>query len=419
MVGEAKHPSGETGPLDGITVLDLSRVLVGPFCTMQLGDLGANVIKIERPGVGDTTRQWKPPTYGDSDESAYYLSVNRNKQSIALDLSTEAGREIVTRIAAEADVLVENFRVGRMAEWGLDYATLHEECPHLIYCAISGFGEWGPDRDEPAYDITMQARGGLMSITGIEDGPPVRVGVALADIGAGMYATQAILAALFARERGNGVGQKIDVSLLDGQAAWMSYQAVNYFATGTPPGRMGSKHPNIVPYRAFETADGYVVVACTTDSFWERLCNAIDRPHLFAQDRFASNAGRVANRGELEPMLEETFRSLSTADAIDRLSSHDVPVSEVKDMRGVFEDPQILARGMRQSIDHPTIDDLDVPGSPMHFSRTPTTVRRHPPRLGEHTTEVLEEYGVSKRELQRLRSVGAIPSAREYPSEGG
>lgn len=409
MVGEARTPEGDAGPLDGITVLDPSRVLVGPFCTMQLGDLGADVIKIERPGIGDTTRAWRPPTYGDSGESAYYLSVNRNKRSVELDLGTERGQAVFRDLAAQADVLVENFRVGKMAEWGIDYASLHEDHPDLIYCAISGFGEWGPDADRPAYDITMQARGGLMSITGVAGGPPVRVGVALADIGAAMYATQAILAALLERELGDDGGQKIDVSLLDGQAAWMSYQAVNYFATGTPPGRMGSKHPNIVPYRAFETADGYVVVACTTDRFWGRLCEAIERPDLAGDDRFETNEARVNRRDTLEPMLEEAFEAFTTAEALERLAAHDVPASEVQDMTAVFRDPQVQARGLRQSVDHPLIDDLELPGSPMHFSRSPASIRRHPPLLGEHTVEVLQEYGISEEELAALRAADAIP----------
>lgn len=411
MVGEARTPETDTGPLDGIVVLDASRVLVGPFCTMQLGDLGADVIKLEQPGIGDTTRSWHPPTYGDSEESAYYLSVNRNKRSVELDLSTEAGQSVFRELAGDADVVVENFRVGKMAEWGLDFASLRDDHPGLIYCALSGFGEWGPDANRPAYDITMQARGGLMSITGLEDGPPVRVGVALADIGAAMFATQAILAALFERERGDGTGQKIDVSLLDGQAAWMSYQAVNYFATGVSPGRMGSKHPNIVPYRAYETADGHVVVACTTDRFWHRLCEAVDRSDLSADERFASNDRRVTHREELEPELESAFADLTTRDAVDVLRAHDIPASAVQDMAAVFADPQVNARGLRETVAHPTIGEVDMPGSPMHFSRTPTTVRRHPPLLGEHTEVVLREHGFTDRDLEASRAAGAIPDA--------
>ncbi len=227
------------------------------------------MIKVERPGTGDQTRTWRPPSFGEGEDaqSAYYVSVNRNKRSVEVNLATDAGREVFRDLAREADVAVENFRVGKTAEWGLDYPDLVDDNPGLIYCSLSGYGEWGPDRDEPAYDVMMQAKGGLMSITGVEGGPPVRVGVALADVGAGMYATQAILAVLLDRELGDGTGQKVDVSLLHGQAAWMSYIATNYFASGEPPGRVGSKHPNIVPYRAFETRDDYVVVACSSDAF--------------------------------------------------------------------------------------------------------------------------------------------------------
>ena len=411
MVGEARTPDDDRGPLSGITILDASQVLVGPFCTMQLGDLGADVIKVERPGVGDQTRGWKPPTYGDSDESAYYLSINRNKRSIELNLATEAGRDVFRDLASEADVLVENFRAGKMAEWGLDYPDLESENPGLIYCGLSGYGEWGPDRDKPAYDIMMQARGGMMSITGEEDGPPVRIGVALADIGAGMYATQAILAALLERELGDGTGQKIDVSLLDGQVAWMSYQALNYFATGQPPGRMGSKHPNLVPYRAFETRDGYVVVACASEQIWPRFCTAIDRPELETDDRFATNEDRVRNREALDRILEPLFARYSTAEALERLESADVPASDVKNVAEVFDDPQVEARNMHWRVDHPTAGSVSMPGSPMQFSRTPTAVRSHPPRLGEHTESILEEFGYRAEDVERLRNEGAIPAS--------
>ncbi|MDR5674184.1 Succinyl-CoA:mesaconate CoA-transferase or predicted acyl-CoA transferase/carnitine dehydratase [Halalkaliarchaeum sp. AArc-CO] len=406
MGGECKQPTESDGPLSGITVLDASRVLVGPFCTMQLGDLGADVLKVERPGTGDQTRDWRPPAF--DDESAYYLSVNRNKRSIALNLATRAGREVFRDLAREADVLVENFRVGKMAEWDLEYSSLREENPGLVYCSLSGYGEWGPDHDEPAYDIVMQARGGLMSVTGIEDGPPVRVGVALADIGAGMYATQAILAALLERELGDGTGQKIDVSLLDGQVAWMSYQALNYFATGDPPGRMGSRHPNIVPYRAFETVDGYVVVACASNGFWRPFCEAIDRPDLADIDRFDANEKRVRNREELEPMLETEIRSFRTEELLDRLKERGVPASDVRDMSEVFADPQIEARGMCWTAEHPTAGEVSMPGSPMHFSRTPASLRRYPPRLGEHTDEILKEYGYTGADLAELCNLDAI-----------
>ncbi|WP_435156634.1 CaiB/BaiF CoA transferase family protein [Haladaptatus sp. DFWS20] len=402
MVGEARQPETDTGPLDGVTVLDASRVLVGPFCTMQLGDLGADVIKVERPDGGDQTRGWHPPTYGESEESAYYLSVNRNKRSMTLNLASEDGRELFRDLASEADIVVSNFRVGKMEEWGLDYQTLRKENPGLVYCALSGYGEWGPDRDRPAYDLIMQAEGGLMSITGEKDGAPVRVGVAIADIGAGMYATQAILAALLERELGDGTGQKIDVSLLDGQVAWMSYMASNYFATGTPPGRMGSKHPTIAPYQAFPTADGYVVIAVPSPNLWPKFCTAIGRDDLVDDDRFHDNASRVENREELDALLEAEFAEYTTTEILDLMDDHGVPATAVKDMEDVFDNPQVAARGMHQSVSHPTAGDVEMAGSPMNLSKTPASVRSHPPLLGEHTEEVLAEYGYTAADIDRL-----------------
>jgi crotonobetainyl-CoA:carnitine CoA-transferase CaiB-like acyl-CoA transferase len=295
-----------------------------------------------------------------------------------------------------------------MDEWGLGYEDLRAENPGLVYCALSGYGEWGPARDRAAYDLIMQAEGGLMSITGEEDGAPVRVGVAIADIGAGMYATQAILAALFEREVGDGDGQKIDVSLLDGQVAWMTYMASIYFATGDPPGRMGSKHPTLAPYQAFPTADGYVVVAVPSPNIWPKFCAALDRPDLVDDPRFETNADRVDNRSSLDSLLEAEFEGYTTDEAVALLDDHGVPASEVKDMEAVFDSPQVEARGMRQSVDHPTVGPVEMPGSPMHFSSTPTTVRRHPPLLGEHTREVLREFGYSDAEVDEFVDEGVV-----------
>ncbi|WP_160133240.1 CaiB/BaiF CoA transferase family protein [Halococcus salsus] len=402
MTGEAREADGETGPLDGLTVLDASRVLAGPFCTMQLGDLGAEVVKVERPDGGDQTRGWQPPSYGESDESAYYMSINRNKRSIALNLASADGREVFRALAREADILVENFRVGKMDDWGLGYDDLAEVNPELVYCSLSGYGEWGPDADRPAYDIIMQAEGGLMSITGEEGRTPVRVGVALADIGAGMYATQAILAALLERELGNSGGQKVDISLFDGQVAWMTYMASNYFATGDPPTRMGSRHPTIVPYQAFETQDSYVVVAVGSEAIWARFCTALDREDLAEHERFSTNADRVANREELDSLLADEIGEYGTDEVLSVFDDHDVPASDVHDMADIFETPQVEARGMHREIEHPTAGSVEMPGSPMHFSNTPTTIRQYPPRLGEHTRELLHEAGYEDEAIEEL-----------------
>lgn len=406
MTGEARDSEGE-GPLSGLTVLDCSQVLVGPFCTMQLGDLGAEVIKIERPGVGDQTRGWHPPRFGDDGPTAYYASVNRNKRSVTLNLARKEGQEIVRTLAADADVLVENFRVDAMEKWDLGYEALSEVNPELIYCSLSGYGEWGPFSEKPAYDLMIQAEGGMMSITGEDGKGPVRVGVAIADIGAGMYATQSILGALLARELRDVGGQKIDVSLLDAQAAWMSYMATNYFASGDVPRKMGSAHPTIVPYQSFETRDGHVVVAAASEKLWRAFCLAIDREDLANKVRFETNADRVEHREELVEILGTEIKGYSTDEAVDLLTAHDVPARAVHDMSDVFSHPQIKARGMRREVDHPR-GNVELPGSPMFLSKTPTEIHRHPPELGEHTEEVLEEAGYSVDEIAGFRERDTI-----------
>lgn len=408
MTGEARDPTGDEGPLAGLTVLDTSRVLAGPFCGMQLGDLGADVIKIERPDGGDQTRRWTPPTYRDSDEAAYYLSINRNKRSVTLNLATEAGREVFRTLAADADVLLHNYRVGKMAEWNLGYEDLCERNPSLVYCHITGYGEWGPDRDRPAYDLIIQGEGGMMSITGEEDGAPVRVGVAITDLATGYYATQAILAALFEREFGDGTGQKLDLSLLDSAAALNTYAAMFYFATGDPPSRRGGKIRNIVPYQVFPTQDDYAVIAVPSENLWSNFCEALDREDLFDDERFATNDDRVRNRDILEPLLEEEISDYTTEGIVEQMQAHDVPATPINDMENVYDHPQVHARGMRAWVDHPTAGEVEMPGVPMHFSQTPASVRTHPPLLGEHTDEVLEEYGYDDIEITRLKRNNAI-----------
>ncbi len=398
----------QTAPLEGITVLDASRVLSGPFCTMQLGDLGADVIKVERPDGGDQTRGWKPPTYGDSEESAYYLSINRNKRSVAVNLTTERGREILRSIAADADVLVENFRVGQMDSWGLGYEDLKEDNPDLVYCHITGYGETGPYSERPAYDLIMQAEGGLMSITGESGREPARVGVAIVDIAAGMYATQAILARLFRREFADSGGDKIDISLFDSVVAWQTYMASFYFGTDDPPGRMGSRHPTIVPYQAFPTKDDYVVVACASENIWPRFCEALGREELIEDVRFETNEKRVDNREELEAILTAEIEAYTTEEIVDKLQEHDVPARSVNDMADVFSHPQTEARNMRRRMDHPTVGDVEMPGSPMNFQNGQTAFDEHPPGLGEQTTEILDGLGYTEEEIGALRDDGVV-----------
>ena len=408
MTGEAREPSGDTGPLDGITVLDASRVLAGPFCAMQLGDLGADVVKVERPDGGDQTRGWTPPTYGDSEVGSYYCSTNRNKRSVTLNLGTDEGRELFRDLAERADVLLHNFRVGTMERWGLDYPTLRETNPGLVYCAISGYGEWGPDRDRPAYDLVLQAEGGMMSITGEPDGQPVRVGVAITDLVTGLFASQSILSALLERELGSGEGQKIDQSLLDSATALNTYAATEYFATGDPPKRLGGKIGNIVPYQVFETADGYAAVAVPSEHLWPKFCAALGREDLTADERFATNSDRVTNRETLEPMLEEEAAAYTTEELVALMRDHDVPATAINDMADVYDLPQVNARGMRASVEHPSAGTIEMPGVPMHFSRTPAEIRAHPPELGEHVDEVLAELGYDDETIARLREDGVV-----------
>jgi formyl-CoA transferase/CoA:oxalate CoA-transferase len=390
-------------PLDGMTVLDLTRVLSGPYCTMLLADLGARVIKIEQPGRGDDTRAWGPPFV--AGESAYFLSINRNKESVTLDFKRPDGRALLDQLIARADVLVENFRPGTLERLGLDYAALRPRFPALVYCSISGFGQTGPRRHEPGYDAVMQAEGGLMSITGLPDGPPIRLGIAIADIVSGMFAAQGITAALFARQR-TGLGQSVDIAMLDSVAGILGYQAGIYFATGTAPPRIGNRHPTIVPYETFPTSDGEFVLTVGNDDQWRRFCAVAG----FTEDpRFATNRERVARYDELKPLLDDRLRTETRAYWIERLTAAGVPCGSVRDLREVFQDPQIEARAMTVEVEHATIGALRLLGTPLKLSRTPASVRTAPPTLGQHTDAVLTgDLGLTPARVAALREEGVI-----------
>jgi crotonobetainyl-CoA:carnitine CoA-transferase CaiB-like acyl-CoA transferase len=390
-------------PLQGITVLDLTRVLSGPYCTMLLADLGARVIKVEQPGKGDDTRAWGPPFQ--SGESAYFLSINRNKESVTLDFKQPEGRSLVERLLARADVLVENFRPGTLAKLGLDYATIQTRYPRLVYCSISGFGHTGPRRREAGYDAVMQGEGGLMSITGAADGPPYRLGVAIADIVTGMFAAQGITAALLARER-TGRGQAVDIAMLDSVAALLSYQAGIYFATNRAPGRMGNRHPTIVPYETFSASDGEFVLAVGNDDQWRRFCRVAD---LDEDERFATNRQRVVAYDELRPLLAARLRREPRGYWIERLTAAGVPCGSVRDLAELFSDPQMAARAMVEEVQHAAVGPMRVLGTPLKLSETAASIRMPPPRLGEHTDSVLTSVaGVATTELDALRAKGVI-----------
>jgi crotonobetainyl-CoA:carnitine CoA-transferase CaiB-like acyl-CoA transferase len=392
-----------TSPLAGITVLDLTRVLSGPYCTMLLADMGARVIKIEQPRGGDDTRHWGPPFVGG--ESAYFLSINRNKESVTLDFKQAEGRALLDQLIAKSDVVVENFRPGTLGRLGLDYASLAPQHPRLVYCSVSGFGQTGPRRMEPGYDAVLQAEGGLMSITGPADGPPVRVGVAIADIVTGMFAAQGITLALYARER-TGRGQLVDISMLDTVAALLTYQAGIYFATDAPPVRMGNRHPTIVPYETFAAADGEFVLAVGNDDQWRRFCEVAD---LVADERFATNRGRVTGYADLKPLVAGRLRSQPRSYWIDKLTAAGVPCGSVRDLGEVFADPQLAARDMVVSMRHAAAGDIRVLGTPIKLSDTPAALRAAPPILGQHTDAVLQhDLGVRHDAIGDLRSAGVI-----------
>ena len=391
----------DKGPLDGLLVLDFTRVLSGPYCTMLLADMGARVIKVEQPGRGDDTRAWGPPFI--NGESAYFLSVNRNKESLTLDLKNPSSRRVLDPLLQQAGVLVENFRPGTMDRLGLGYEALAAGSPGLVYCSISGFGQTGPRREEAGYDAVMQGEAGLMSITGEPGGPPFRLGVAIADIVSGMFAAQGIAMALLARAR-TGRGQRVDIGMLDAAAALLTYQAGIYFATGRTPARMGNRHPTIVPYETFSAADGDFVLAVGNDEQWRRFCSVIGDPALASDERFATNQARVAHHDQLRPVLLDRLRRRSRSEWVAELKRNGVACGSVRDVAEVLEDPQLDARDMVETVEHITAGAVRVLGVPIKLSDTPGAVRTAPPGLGQHTDAILQEdAGLSRDEIEMLR----------------
>lgn len=388
------------GALAGVRVLDLSRILAGPWAGQLMADLGADVVKVERPGVGDDTRTWGPPWMPDDDgqpthESAYYLGVNRNKRSVAIDVSSSEGQALVRKLAAKADIVLENFKVDGLKQYGLDYESLRAVNPSLIYCSITGFGQTGPYAHRAGYDFLIQGMGGLMSVTGRPDGSegegPLKVGVALTDVMTGLYATVAVLAALAHRTR-TGEGQHIDLALLDVQIASLANQAANFVVSGVVPKRMGNSHPSIVPYQDFPTADGYMIIAVGNDSQFANLCKAFGHPEWSSDERYATNPARVKNRENLIPLLRSATVLKSTQEWVRAMEAVGVPCGPINTLDKVFDDPQVQARGMRINVPHPQAENLSLVANPIRMSASPVQYRRPPPQLGEHTQEVLESW---------------------------
>ena len=403
------------GALDDIKVVDLSRVLAGPWSTQNLADLGADVIKIERPGVGDDTRSWGPPfvshTEGDAQDAAYFFCANRNKRSLTLDFTTDKGREILIKLIAQADVLIENYKVGGLKKYGLDYDSLSRINPRLIYCSITGFGQDGPYADRPGYDALVQAMGGLMSVTGepddVQGGGPQKVGVAVVDILTGLYATNAILAALFHRAKSNQ-GQHIDIALLDVQVAALANQSGNYLLSGSVPQRMGSAHPSIVPYQPFACADGHVMLAIGNDGQFTSLCRAAGQAAIASDERFATNAMRVRHRAELLEVLTPLMRQHGVERWCELAQQEGFPCGPINTIDRVFRDPQVRAREMHIQMNSPSYGALDLVASPMRLSASPVSYRRAPPSLGQDTQEVMRDLHYSDDEITSLRDSGVI-----------
>jgi formyl-CoA transferase/CoA:oxalate CoA-transferase len=393
-------------PLEGVTVLDFTRILAGPYCTMLLGDLGAEVLKIEPP-AGDDSRHWGPPFVGG--ESAYFLAVNRNKKSIALDLKTGEGKEIVLRLADGADVVIENFRPGTMDRLGLGYDALSARNPRLVFCSISGYGQTGPMREKPGYDAVMQGEGGWMGLTGEPSGMPMKVGASLADIFTGMMASEGILAALYRREK-EGRGERIDVALFDSVIATLCYQAQGYLLTGETPRRLGNRHSSLTPYETFRTSDGHVIIGVGNDSLWKRFCAAVAREDL-ARPEFERNSSRVERYEELRGLLDPLFASRTTEEWVSLLEGAGIPVGRVRDVAEVFENPQIAARRMRIEVDHSRLGRIPLTGNPIKLARAGEERLQAPPVLGEHTASILKgRLAMSDAEIESLRARGVFGS---------
>lgn len=421
-----QQTASSKGALSGLLVLDLSRILAGPTCTQILGDLGAEVIKIERPGRGDDTRGWGPPFLKDADgkdtaESAYYLSSNRNKASVAIDLASQEGQQLIRDLAAKADILVENFKVGDLKRRGLDYGTLKKINPKLIYCSISGFGQTGPYAHRAGYDFLIQGMGGIMSLTGFADedgGTQTKCGVGIADVMCGMYACVSILAAVNHRHE-SGEGQYIDISLLDAQVSWLINQGVAHLVSGEIPGRLGNGHPTIVPYETFPGADGPFILAVGNDSQFQKFCEIAGAPDLAADPLFAKNADRVRNRKELIPKIRRLTIERDAAEWINVLEAAGVPCGPVNDLGQVFTDPQILERGMKINLPHPVSGSVDLIGSPIKMEKTPVSYHSAPPVLGANTANVLKRHlGLSEEDVSALADRGVLDLGKKTPQKG-
>ena len=391
--------------LEGIKVLDLSRALAGPYCTMMLADMGAEVIKLEMPGRGDDSRSWGPPFV--EGESAYFMSINRNKKSITLNMKSEKSTGIIHRLIKQSDVLVENFRPGAMERLGLEYKQVKKMNSGIIYCSISGFGQDGPYRMLPGFDQVLQGMGGLMSITGEPGGPPIKVGVAIADIAGGMFASYGIVAALYNREK-TGKGQAVDISLLDSQVAWLTYRAGAYFASGEVPQPVGSGHPVIVPYQAFKTKDVYINIAVGNDQLWERFCKAVGLEKVMNDPKFATNAKRVESREEIVKIIGDLIAAKNGEEWLKILTDAGVPCGPIYTVDKIFSDPQVLHRQMLQELDHPKVGKIKVAGTPVKLSDTPGEVKSAPPVLGQHTQEILTQLGYSDKDVAKLKEEKVI-----------